>query len=80
MTGANSLLQDGNAMLTFKIGGGAKNRINRVRVQLNAADTYDVTFYKGSPLNIAVVAEVEGIYADQLAEVFTDATGFATSL
>lgn len=79
MTGANTFVDRGDG-LVFKVGGGAKKRINRVAVTLNGSDLYDVVFYKGGVLNVKKVAEYSDIYADQLTDIFTKETGLYTSL
>jgi len=81
MTGAKNFV-GGDKSLMFSIGGGAKNKINKVRVTLTDADLYDIEFMKFSPkkLTCDVVSKAEGIYNDMLCEVFTTHTGFYTSL
>jgi hypothetical protein len=77
MTGAKALVASPNS-LSFKIGGGAAKKINRVTVMLDADDTYSVLFYRGN--NCAVVSTHTGIYCDMLRELFTRETGFYTSM
>lgn len=81
MTGMKNALTTENGV-QFSIGRGAKNGINKVVVTLTPSDTYDVTFYRISRrgLTVNVIAKREFIYCDQLREVFTNATGFYTSL
>ena len=70
----------GKAELQFKIP--RSNGINCVRIYLEPSDTYEVTFYdiKRRGLNVDIVERLTGIYADQLAEVFTAQTGLETRL
>mgnify|MGYP000263801300 CR=1 FL=1 len=79
---------DGNS-LVFKIGKGAKNKINHIKISLNATDTYDVTFSaisrkKDKAMGIYlpssnVVSTHEGIYNDMLKSIVEDETGFYLS-
>jgi hypothetical protein len=82
MTGCKNLMGDSTS-LTFAIGRGAKDGINRVRVTLDlGSDTYTVAFFKigrAPSFKVAVVAEIEGVYCDDLRRVFTNHTGFYTS-
>lgn len=79
MTGAKNLLADANS-LQMKLGRGCMNGITHLRVTLDASDTYTVTFLKVRGVNVSTVAEVSGVYAEDLRRVFTLHTGFATSL
>ena len=79
LTGACNLVATGNG-LRFFIGSGAKNGINRVTVTLNPADDYFVQFEHVSAPLYAVVSDAEGVYADQLQDVFEHHTGFYTTL
>lgn len=62
-----------------------KTKANRMRVLLNAAtDTYVVKFYRQAVSNkkvtvtFTMVAEYEGVYFDQLEQIFTETTGLYT--
>lgn len=82
MTGAKTLVAH-PAALSFRLPGTpgfVKNGINYVKVQLNAEDTYDVTFVRLRGVNFVVVHESKSVYFDQLQELFTRHTGLATSL
>lgn len=78
MTGAKQLVA-GPDFLQFGIGRGARNKANKVRVTL-AGDLYRVDFYNIRGVNVREVGTVENVYADRLAGVFTEATGFDTRL
>lgn len=83
MTGAKALLAHPSGALSFKLPGGggfAKDGINYVKIQLNAEDTYDLTFLRVWGVNVKHIAEKKGIYCDQLRDVFTRVTGLETSL
>ena len=68
-----------NDRLTFRIGRNC-NIINCIVIKLNASDLYDVTFYNIRGVNLKVVSESNGIYADMLHEVIENHTGMRTSL
>jgi len=69
-----------------------KSKANRLDITLNAMDTYDLTFYKYSPVRVnyktltvkdskvTLVEKIKGIYFDQLQDFFTKTTGFYTRL
>jgi hypothetical protein len=81
-TGAKYFFCDVN-WLQFKIGRGAKNSINVVKVTLNGLDLYDVEFLRvrlGKTLSRVLVAKHENVYNDQLTEIFEQETGLYTSL
>ena len=81
MTGAHSFTSDRDT-LVFKIPR-AKSGIKAVRITLDPSDTYTVTFFKQArapSFKVTVVKEIDGVYADQLRDVFTEATGLYTSL
>jgi hypothetical protein len=79
MTGAHSFSGDTNA-LVFKFPG-AKDRIFACRIMLTPADDYTLAFYrKRGRYNVEVAEELDGIYCDQLQEVFSRVTGLATHL
>lgn len=81
MTRAAQFVDTGNGV-QFSIGPGAKRGINKVKITLTAADTYAAEFWKisNSGLQMQHRATVNGVYADRLAEVFTENTGFDTCL
>lgn len=84
MTGARHIMSDGPALVFQLPRRMAKDGINAVKIALDPSDTYTMKFskiadarggYKATP-----VREVNGVYADQLREIFESATGLATSL
>ena len=80
MTGARSLLADGNA-LRFRLPSNFANHgINAVSVTLNGADTYDLVFSKVRGSSVTEVAAVTHVYADQRRDVFRSETGLDTTL
>lgn len=66
--------------LSFKVGSNPKG-VTHVRVTLTDMDDYTVEFLKirGTKMPVTL-AEVDGIYCDQLEEVFTNHTGLYTRL
>ena len=63
--------------LAFKFPNRKRKQGNFVVVTLRADDTYDVEFFNRSRLNCPSVAKFEGIYADQLVEIFERQTGWS---
>lgn len=75
MTGANGFVK-GKDNISFKVPK-AMNGIKYVRISLNGMDTYDVEFLSRS---LKLVKRVDGVYNDQLQDVFTENTGLYTRL
>jgi len=61
--------------VSFKFVAKAKDGINYCTVILDPSDTYSVTFTKIRSLVAKVVSTHEGIYCDQLVELFERTTG-----
>lgn len=82
MTGAKDFMFDSKgSYLSFKIGSGAKDGINYVKVIYNkGGDDYTMEFCTFRGLKVTVKHRVEGLYGDQLQEIFTEYTGFYTTL
>lgn len=55
-------------------------KINRVKVTLTPADTYEVEFFASRGTTMKSIAKVADVFCDTLAATFEDATGLATSL
>jgi hypothetical protein len=82
MTGARNLVGEANrdrGALTFKVGRNARG-VTHVRITLTDADLYRVETLKVRGGVVATLADVQGVYADKLRQVFTAATGLDTSL
>ena len=77
MTGARDFATDGDNCI-FKIP--RSNSVNYVKIKLNAWDTYDLEFILIHGEKITIKKSFEGIYNDQLQEIFTEVTGLYTSL
>lgn len=78
MTGAKSFVGSPDSLM-FAIPR-AKKGITKIRIKLAKDDTYTVSFFKIAKFNVDTIAEVEGIYFDQLQSVFTNHTGLETHL
>jgi hypothetical protein len=78
MTGAKDFVA-GEDKVIFKIGKGAKNKINTIKIELNAMDLYDVTFMRVWGTTITTIKKVDGIYNDMLKSTFENETGFYLS-
>lgn len=81
MTGAKHFT-GGNAFLQFSIPTTRVGKINKVVITLNGKDLYDVGFFRmnSKTFSIKSVKTVNDIYAEDLQEVFTEATGLYTHL
>ena len=82
MTGCSNFLSDTHS-LSFKLPRGCKNKATHCTVTLDASDTYTVEFVKcnmRAAVYRQVVAKTSMVYADQLCELFTAATGLYTRL
>lgn len=62
----------GNNSLSFRFKGSKK--YNMCKIQLNSLDTYDVTFYKFRGIDVIREDGINGIYCDQLVEIFERTT------
>ena len=81
MVGCKQMSVDGDKpAVTFTIGGGARKRIKYVKVELMGDDTYTMTFSKVFKYEHKIIKVVKGVYFDQLQSIFTEQTGFDTSL
>ena len=86
MTGAYSLTGSADALSMRLPVKSTKNGCGGVRITLDSDDTYTLvaiklagSFAKGNVRAVECFKE-SGIYCDQLAEMFTEATGLYTSL
>mgnify|MGYP000862902822 CR=1 FL=1 len=74
-TGAKNFVS-GENYLQFSIGKGARDKINNVKIALNAMDTYDVTFGRTYGTKYHQIKTTEDIYNTELMDFFEDQTGF----
>lgn len=82
MTDAKNFVQ-GPDMLQFDIGRGATNKATKVRVTLTEADLYKLEFFRWNARAMTCdpkPGSVDGVYAEDLRRLFTDATGLDTHL
>ena len=73
MTGANTLRFTENS-LSMKFPS-AKEKINYLKITLNAGDFYDMEFGKIVKFNYKIVKTYNNVYFDQLQSIFTGVTG-----
>jgi len=79
MTGAKNFVSDGSS-LSFKLPK-CRNGINYVSITLCLDDTYSIFFQKIlRNFSVKEVSKIDDIYAEDLCEVFTGATGLYTQL
>lgn len=78
MTGARNFVA-GDGYLRFALPK-AKDGINRVKIELNAKDLYDVEFGKFRSLDYTKRGEFFDVSVDQLRAIFTANTGLEVSL
>jgi hypothetical protein len=82
MTGARNLIAIESG-LSFRLPGASgftKQGINYVKITLDADDTYTMEFGRVRGMTYKVLKTHNGIYFDQLQEIFTSETGLATHL
>jgi hypothetical protein len=79
MTGSKDFV-GGENFLQFKVGKGAAKGINFVKITLTIMDTYTVEFFKFRAAKLTPIAVREEVYNDELQAVFTQETGFYTSI
>lgn len=79
MTGAKNLV-GGDNYLMFMLPRGAKQGINKVKIDLDDNDTYTITFYKYRALELKEVSASTNVYVENLRQIFTRETGLDTSL
>lgn len=77
MLGAKNLVGD-ETSLSLRIRG--SNRVNYMKITLNAMDTYDMEFGKIHGMNYKIVATLEGCYDDMLHKMIEQETGLCTKL
>ena len=83
MTGARDFI-GGDNFITFSLPAGfAKDGINKIRITLDWTDTYifeALKVYPGPELKFDTIEKREGVYAEDLQEIFTRVTGLDTHL
>lgn len=79
LVGTKAIGSQGNTLMV-RFTGKAKNKINLVKVTLSADDTYTMEFCRASKAGTVAVKECEGVYCDQLKDIFESTTGLYVSL
>ena len=77
MTGAYNFLDHGNAV-SFRFRG--SRAANYVKIELDASDTYTVTFGKVSRYALTKVQDFSTVYVETLRELFERVTGLDLTL
>lgn len=82
MTGAKNLMAGADDSLIFTLPRFPGLKINRVKISLTPADTYEVAFMRYSPktLQLETLATAQDVYCDMLRSVFTEHTGLDCTL
>ena len=80
MTGAKNLVCSENSLMFSLPQRFAKDGINKVRVLLTPDDLYNVAFMKIRGMKVETVRDFEGVYAEDLQDIFTRTTGLYTRL
>lgn len=66
--------------LAFKFPNRTRSKGNLVTVSLRPDDTYDMEFFNAGKLARKSVRKCEGVYADQLVELFEEQTGWSLNV
>jgi len=81
MVGAKNFVVHNNySGISFKFANKGARQPNYIKITLNAMDTYDVEFGRIWGMDYKVIEKLEGIYNDQLKELFEKCTGLYLSL
>lgn len=58
-----------------------KAKAKYLKITLNSMDTYDMVFYTvNKNFEVIIKAQFDGVYCDQLQDIFTEVTGLYTHL
>ena len=80
MTGAKNFILGQDALRFDLPAGVTKEGINVVVITLTPADEYRVAFFRKHGFSVKLISAANGVYCDNLCDVFTDHTGILTSL
>lgn len=83
MTGSKPLYKDvntDNPLIALKLTRNAAKATHMTITYMSGMDLYKMEFSKCRKSEIEIVKTFDGIYGDQLQEIFTDVTGLYTSL
>jgi len=80
MTGAKHLT-DMVDSLSFQLNSRmTKNSCNAIKITLTPADTYQIKFLQIRSTQLKTIKIIDGVYCDQLQQIFTNETGLDTHL
>lgn len=74
MIGGKDLVGSETALL-FGWKAKAKNKANKVKIELNGADLYDITFYRVWGTKLTEISTFKDYYCDMLVSCFEEETG-----
>lgn len=80
MTGAKNMVYSADSLMFSLPARFAKNKINKVRITLDASDTYTVECFYIKGADVTTIASSAYIYGDRLRDAFTRMTGLDASL
>ncbi len=79
MTGSKNLVAVDNGLMMQLVRN--KSKANKMRITLTPMDTYKVEFFKITrDFDVKMVKEFDGVYFDQLQDIFTEVTGLYTRM
>lgn len=78
MMGARDVVA-GASFVQFRIAANAK-RINKIKIELDASDTYTIEFWNIRGMNAKKIAERSDVYVDAMHKVIEHETGLYLSL
>lgn len=79
MIGAKSFRYDQN-YVGFRHMYAERSKSNYVQIELMPSDLYKIDFYNIRGLNSKITETIEGVYAEDLARIFSDSTGLTLSI
>jgi hypothetical protein len=80
MIGGSCVYDNEKSSITVAFKAKALNKSNKAVIRLEADDTYTVEFWRIRGMNAVQLSELTMVYADQLQEVFEEATRLRLSL
>jgi len=80
MIGGSVVYDNEKSSITVVFKAKAFNKANKVTIQLQADDTYTVQFWNIRGIKAVMISELEMVYANQLQDVFEEATRLRLSL
>jgi hypothetical protein len=80
MIGGSVVYDNEKSSITVAFKAKAFNKSNKAVIRLEADDTYTVQFWRITASKSVMISELEMVYADQLKDVFEEATRLRLSL